>query len=111
MPGGAAPQPYAELVELTETMCGLVTTGHIDELAALQQRASALWETAPAAPPMTAEPLLRRLQVVTTQLEQGLQQARSEASRELASVERGRSASRAYGGAPASTQRRVDASA
>lgn len=98
--------PYQALIDATEAMCGLVSAGHLDELAALQQRAELLWAAVPERPSPEARDLLLRLQQLTAHLQQALRAAGAELGAELGSVDRSRVAGRAYapGGAAPSSQ-------
>lgn len=104
---------YAELVEVTESMCGVVRAGHLEELPALEARARVLGASLPATPPNTAEPALRRLQLLTAQLEVDLKTSIGAIADELGDVDRSRAAGRAYrpGGASAPSASRIDTAA
>lgn len=111
MAGAERLAPYLALIDVTQSMCGLIGAGHLEQLQPLQQRAQELWATVPAMPPADAEPLLRRLQQLTTELERALHDAQAQIGIELGSVDRSRVAGRAYAPGAAASTSRIDTAA
>ena len=99
---------HDELLVIAERQLALAEAGAWDELVAAMElfhrRAAALPPIAPAA----AAPVLARMGEIVARVEDRLRAARMDTARELAALQRGGGAARAYQGAALTPGGRVD---
>jgi hypothetical protein len=87
------------MAELAEEELGLVATGRIEELPALQERRDAALAALPAAPTDAEREALLHAHQVQTQVAALLERALGEVATEAARLNRGQSAARGYAAA------------
>jgi hypothetical protein len=93
--------PYARLAELAEAAAALAEQGRVEELDAIFERSGAIAASLPARPPRSARPQLERAAAAQERLGTTLGASLDATRAELELIDRGRRATRSYGGPPA----------